>query len=85
VCGARHFTSSGSLFCAEGTTAANKTCRMKRQNPSGREAKPSATRCKSYFHDVKINFQTLKIYFHDVKIDFHVMKITFMSRWKNFW
>jgi len=41
--------------------------------------KLQATRCKSYFHDVKINFQTLKIYFHDVKIDFHVMKISFRT------
>jgi len=32
---------------------------------------------QNYFHDVKINFQTMKIYFHDVKIDFQALKITF--------
>ena len=30
---------------------------------------------ENYFHDVKINFQTVKIYFHDVKIDFQSLKI----------
>ena len=32
-------------------------------------------RKENYFHDVKINFQSVKIYFHDVKIDFQTMKI----------
>jgi len=54
------------------------------QTPDRRSIKTLPTRCKSYFHDVKIYFQTLKINFHDVKIDFHVMKITFMSRLEDF-
>ena len=32
-------------------------------------------RKENYFHDVKINFQSVKIYFHDVKIDFQTLKI----------
>ena len=45
---------------------------------------------QNYFHDVKINFQTVKIYFHDVKINFQTMKIvldhvgrTFVTRLQN--